>query len=190
MQSHSGILYFATNKGVLQYDGARWQNIDVANYSDIRYIAQAKDSTIYIAADNDFGFLKTDSTGHMIYESLAPTVRETLGEFGVLSGHTPFLTSLKPGKINYKDSAGKEKVIFVSGGFSEALPDRVTILAESAERRRDIDVDRARAALERAQKRLAEEKAETKESAFQQAERQQVEEETRVAKESDKGFRN
>ena len=83
----------------------------------------------------------------------------TLGEFGVLSGHTPFLTSLKPGKINYKDSAGKEKVIFVSGGFSEALPDRVTILAESAERRRDIDVDRARAALERAQKRLAEEKA-------------------------------
>ena len=84
----------------------------------------------------------------------------TLGEFGVLIGHTPFLTSLKPGKIDYKDSAGKEKMIFVSGGFSEALPDRVTILAESAERRRDIDIDRARAALERAQKRLAEEKAE------------------------------
>ena len=83
----------------------------------------------------------------------------TLGEFGVLSGHTPFLTSLKPGRISYKDSSGNEKVIFVSGGFSEALPDRVTILAESAERRRDIDIDRARAALERAQKRLAQEKA-------------------------------
>jgi signal transduction histidine kinase len=54
----------------------------VANYSDIRYIAQAKDSTIYIAADNDFGFLKTDSTGQKVYESLAPMVRETLGEFG------------------------------------------------------------------------------------------------------------
>ena len=51
-------------------------------------------------------------------------------------------------------------MVFVSGGFAEALPDRVTILAESAERRRDIDIDRARAALERAQKRLAEEKAE------------------------------
>ncbi len=83
----------------------------------------------------------------------------TLGEFGVLIGHTPFLTSLKPGKIDYKDSTGKEKMIFVSGGFSEALPDRVTILAESAEKRRDIDIDRARAALERAQKRLADEKA-------------------------------
>lgn len=84
----------------------------------------------------------------------------TLGEFGVLSGHTPFLTSLKPGKITYKDASGKERMVFVSGGFAEALPDRVTILAESAERRRDIDIDRARAALERAQKRLAEEKAE------------------------------
>lgn len=84
----------------------------------------------------------------------------TLGEFGVLSGHTPFLTSLKPGRINYKDASGKESTVFVSGGFSEALPDRVTILAESAERRRDIDIDRARASLERAQQRLAEEKAE------------------------------
>jgi F-type H+-transporting ATPase subunit epsilon len=83
----------------------------------------------------------------------------TLGEFGILSGHTPFLTSLKPGRINYKDAAGKEKMIFVSGGFSEALPDRVTILAESAEKRRDIDINRATAALERAQKRLAQEKA-------------------------------
>jgi F-type H+-transporting ATPase subunit epsilon len=83
----------------------------------------------------------------------------TLGEFGVLKGHTPFLTSLKPGRITYKDAGGKEKVIFVSGGFSEALPDRVTILAESAERRRDIDIDRARAALERAKQRLAQEKA-------------------------------
>lgn len=84
----------------------------------------------------------------------------TLGEFGVLSGHTPFLTSLKSGKITYKDTAGKERLLFVSSGFAEALPDRVTILAESAERRRDIDIDRARAALERAQKRLAQEKTE------------------------------
>jgi F-type H+-transporting ATPase subunit epsilon len=84
----------------------------------------------------------------------------TLGEFGVLSGHTPFLTSLKTGRILYKDSNGKERILFVSGGFAEATPHRVTILAESAERRRDIDVNRARAALERAQKRLAEQKAE------------------------------
>jgi len=80
----------------------------------------------------------------------------TVGEFGVLIGHTPFLTSLKTGNLHYKDSAGKEKAVFISGGFAEALPDRVTVLAESAERRSDIDVNRARVALERAKKRMEE----------------------------------
>ena len=79
----------------------------------------------------------------------------TEGEFGVLSGHTPFLTSLKLGTIHYKNSEGKENFVFVSGGFAEALPDRVTVLAESAERRRDIDMDRAKAAMKRAEERLA-----------------------------------
>lgn len=79
----------------------------------------------------------------------------TDGEFGVLKGHTPFLTSLKVGTVKYKDASGKEREVFVSGGFSEALPDKVTILAESAERRRDIDQDRAKQAMERAEKRLA-----------------------------------
>jgi F-type H+-transporting ATPase subunit epsilon len=82
-----------------------------------------------------------------------------LGEFGVLSGHTPFLTSLKTGRLHYRDSGGSEKVVFVSGGFAEALPDRVTVLAESAERRRDIDINRAKASLERAQKRLTADKS-------------------------------
>ncbi len=81
----------------------------------------------------------------------------TLGEFGVLIGHTPFLTSLKVGAIHYKDVNGDERYVFVSGGFAEALPDKVTVLAESAERRRDIDSERAQAALERAQKRLDQE---------------------------------
>ncbi len=80
----------------------------------------------------------------------------TLGEFGVLIGHTPFLTSLQIGAVRYVDPQGGEHFTFVGGGFAEVLPDRVTILAESAERRRDIDVERARASLERAQKRLAE----------------------------------
>jgi len=82
-----------------------------------------------------------------------------LGEFGVLIGHTPFLTPLKTGSIRYTDAAGKERFVFVSGGFAEVLPNKITILAESAERRRDIDIERARAAMERAQKRLAEENA-------------------------------
>jgi len=82
------------------------------------------------------------------------------GEFGVLIGHTPFLTTLKTGTVHYTAADGKEKFVFVSGGFAEALPDKVTVLAESAERRRDIDVDRAKAAMERAQSRLDREKDE------------------------------
>ncbi len=83
-----------------------------------------------------------------------------IGEFGVLIGHTPFLTTLKTGTVRYTDANGKERFVFVSGGFAEALPDKVTVLAESAERRRDIDVARAKAAQQRAQDRLAQEKAE------------------------------
>lgn len=82
-----------------------------------------------------------------------------VGEFGVLVGHTPFLTSLETGTIRYTDAQGQERSLFVSGGFAEALPDKVTVLAESAERRRDIDIERAKAAMERAQKRLNEKSA-------------------------------
>ena len=78
-----------------------------------------------------------------------------LGEFGVLIGHTPFLTTVKTGIIRYTDTDGKERYLFVSGGFAEALPDRVTILAESAERAGESVVERAQAAIERAEKRLA-----------------------------------
>jgi F-type H+-transporting ATPase subunit epsilon len=77
-----------------------------------------------------------------------------LGEFGVLIGHTPFLTTLKIGTLRYKDANGKERAIFVNGGFAEALPDKVTVLAESAERRKNIDIDRAKAAQKRAMDRL------------------------------------
>ena len=83
----------------------------------------------------------------------------SLGEFGVLSGHTPFLTTLKTGMIRYTDASGKENFVFVSSGFAEALPDKVTVLAESAEKSSDIDVKRAQEALERAKQRLAEDRA-------------------------------
>jgi F-type H+-transporting ATPase subunit epsilon len=78
----------------------------------------------------------------------------SLGEFGVLVGHTTFLTTLKTGTIHYTGADGAQRYIFTSGGFAEALPDKLTVLAESAERRRDIDTERAKAAMERAQKRL------------------------------------
>lgn len=82
----------------------------------------------------------------------------TLGEFGVLIGHTPFLTTLKLGIIRYKAADGVEKYVFISSGFAEALPGRVTVLAESAERRRDIDAERVKLAIKRAEERLASKK--------------------------------
>jgi F-type H+-transporting ATPase subunit epsilon len=81
-----------------------------------------------------------------------------LGEFGVLIGHTPFLSSLAVGTLHYKDAGDQERLVFINSGFAEVLPNKVTILAESAERRRDIDSERAKAALQRAQQRLAEQK--------------------------------
>lgn len=77
-----------------------------------------------------------------------------LGEFGVLTGHTPFMTTLKSGTVRYTDAQGTEHCVFVSSGFAEALPDKVTILAESAERRCDIDLERAMQAKARAEDRL------------------------------------
>ncbi len=90
-------------------------------------------------------------------DAQAVTAPGTMGEFGVLSGHTPFLSSLKIGSIRYVDAGGTERFVFVGGGFVEALPDKVTVLAESAERRREISEERAKAALERAEKRLSSE---------------------------------
>ena len=78
------------------------------------------------------------------------------GEFGVLKNHTTFLTSLNMGTLRYTDASGKERVLFVNGGFAEVLPDKVTVLAESAERRKDIDLARAEEARKRAERRLAE----------------------------------
>lgn len=82
------------------------------------------------------------------------------GEFGVLREHTTFLTSLKIGTLRYKDAGGTDRYLFVNGGFAEVLPNKVTILAESAERRRDISLDRAEEARKRAEQRLAEKSSE------------------------------
>ena len=75
------------------------------------------------------------------------------GEFGVLPGHAPFITTLKTGMLACK--AGNETMVFfVSGGYAEVANDKVTILADSAERSEEIDVERAKAALKRAEERL------------------------------------
>ena len=54
------------------------------------------------------------------------------GEFGVLKGHTTFLTSLASGILRFKTASGIEKKLQIEGGFAEVLPDKVTVLADSA----------------------------------------------------------
>jgi len=76
-----------------------------------------------------------------------------MGEFGVLPNHVPFLSALGIGNLYYKDD-GKTHYVFVSGGFAEVTPDKVTVLAEAAEKAADIDLERARRAQERALQRL------------------------------------
>jgi F-type H+-transporting ATPase subunit epsilon len=76
------------------------------------------------------------------------------GYLGVLPGHTPLLTMLKVGELWYR--IGQEKhYLAIAGGFVEVLPDRVTVLAQIAERAQEIDVARAETAKQRAEERLA-----------------------------------
>jgi len=72
-----------------------------------------------------------------------------LGYFGVLPGHTPFLTTLGAGEITYKIGPTRERLTCF-WGFCEVLPDRVSILAEVGERAAEIDLARAEAARDRA----------------------------------------
>jgi F-type H+-transporting ATPase subunit epsilon len=76
------------------------------------------------------------------------------GSFGVLPGHAPLLSALKPGELWYRKGADRRHT-FVAGGFAEVLPDRVTILAPIAEHAEDIDIQRAEAAKRRAEEHLA-----------------------------------
>lgn len=75
------------------------------------------------------------------------------GYLGILPGHAPLITELSVGEITFREHAGEQRLA-VAWGFAEVLPDKVTILAESAERPSDIDVARARKAKERAEQRL------------------------------------
>jgi len=76
------------------------------------------------------------------------------GEFGVLPGHTPLLSTLQIGELWYRQ--GQEKhFLAIAFGFVEVLPDRVTVLAQVGERAQEIDVQRAERAKQRAEQRLA-----------------------------------
>ena len=78
----------------------------------------------------------------------------TLGEFGILEGHVPFLSGIMPGEIRYT-SNGQTKQIAVASGFAEVSDNKVSVLVDAAEKADEIDLERARQAMERARERLS-----------------------------------
>jgi F-type H+-transporting ATPase subunit epsilon len=76
------------------------------------------------------------------------------GYFGVLPGHTPLMALLGAGELWYRQGQSEKHYLAIAFGFAEVLPDRVTILAQIAERPEEIDVARAQAARQRAEQRI------------------------------------
>ena len=76
------------------------------------------------------------------------------GELGILPHHAPLMTALKPGELRVR-KGGEEFSMAISGGFLEVRPDRVIVLADTAERAEEIDTARAEEAKRRAEARLA-----------------------------------
>ena len=74
------------------------------------------------------------------------------GELGILPGHTPLITRIKPGSVRIHMEDGREEFVFVAGGILEIQPDTVTVLSDTAIRGKDLDEEKANAA-----KRAAEE---------------------------------
>ena len=74
-----------------------------------------------------------------------------LGDIGVLPGHAPLLTDLKPGPVRVIKQGGEEEIFYISGGFIEVQPNMVKVLADTATRAKDIDEAAAQAAVKAAE---------------------------------------
>jgi len=82
----------------------------------------------------------------------------SLGEFGILEGHVPFLSGIMPGELRYAVD-GKTEHISVTSGFAEVSDDNVSILVDAAEAALEIDIERAKKAMERATERLSKDRS-------------------------------
>ena len=78
----------------------------------------------------------------------------TLGGFQVLYNHAPLLSTLEIGKLKVKDKQGDDSFYSTSGGFIEVKNNEVVVVVETAEPANEIDVERAKAAKQRAEERL------------------------------------
>ncbi|MBP7546604.1 MAG: F0F1 ATP synthase subunit epsilon [Corallincola sp.] len=88
-----------------------------------------------------------------LVESMQVTGSE--GELGILPGHAPLLTALKPGMVRLVKQHGHEEVFYLSGGFLEVQPRAVIVLADAVIRGKDIDEAAAREAVRRAEQNIA-----------------------------------
>ena len=84
------------------------------------------------------------------------TAPGTVGYFGILRGHTPFVSSLQPGVFTFILPRGQKKTMAISGGFLLTDGEKAIVLADSAEAPEEIDMERAMASRDRAQERLNE----------------------------------
>lgn len=93
----------------------------------------------------------------LVHETVVEvTIPGLEGALGILPGHAPLMTELGVGELSYRQGTSSQPIsLAVIGGFAEVLGDRVTVLAETAERAEEIDLARAEAAKARAEKRLA-----------------------------------
>lgn len=93
-------------------------------------------------------FMKLDNVVYAYFNALD-------GGIGVFANHLPLITALKDAPFKYRDASNKEHFIHLSGGFAEVSNNKITILSIQAEAAEDIDLDRAKAALKRAEERLS-----------------------------------
>jgi F-type H+-transporting ATPase subunit epsilon len=89
----------------------------------------------------------------------------TIGELGIMPGHAPLLTGIRPGPVKLTMDGGEEEVFFASGGYLEVQPGVVTVLADTALRAEDIDEAAALEAQQNAERMLSEQTAEMEFSA-------------------------
>ncbi len=78
-----------------------------------------------------------------------------MGDLGIMPGHSPLLTSIKPGPVHLRRPSGEEDVLYVSGGYMEVQPTMVTILANTALRADDLDEAKSMAAIQEAEQQMA-----------------------------------
>lgn len=81
------------------------------------------------------------------------------GDLGIMPGHTPLLTELKPGPVRVVLQDGKEEIFYVSSGFLEVQPNVVTVLADSADRAENLDEAAAQEAQREAERAMKDQKS-------------------------------